>query len=434
MPYSDPCPAPPSNGAHSSAVMALLCLTVFMVALGYASGLPLLQLYLAPYLGDTAEPERIAWHVGMLGGVYMLALFAFAPWWGRLSDRRSRTLALTAGFAAFLAGSAGIAMAGNLWAVYGARLLAGAGAAAILPTAQAYIADVSAPDDRSRRLVLLGSSSFLGFLAGPAVGTWIAGPVMGMTVGQTPRMVNWPPLAMAIVGLPVLVLIVVAMGRSRGRTDAGDLAVRGTAERRRFVFASMVLALLAAFSVGTFEVGFNVFGMQTLGLTSSTIAIMFIICSLAMLAAQSALLLPAVRRRIDQRWLAAAFAVAASALALASLVSGAASLGLLIIAVGVSVGIIAPVVSYELLERDHNESGLVMGRQAAATNLGQALGSFGAGLLFALHPVAPFWAAALALALGACAALTFWGPARNGEIALEHRSPLTHSLPALASG
>ncbi len=74
----------------------------------------------------------------------------------------------------------------------------------------------------------------------------------------------------------------------------------------------MGMALLASFAVGTFEVGFTLFGGQTLGLASGTMAVMFVTCSLAMLAAQSTLLLQGVRRRINQRWVAAAFGTSRS--------------------------------------------------------------------------------------------------------------------------
>lgn len=194
----------------------------------------------------------------------------------------------------------------NLGAVYAACLLAGAGAAAIVPTAQATIADICT-----------------------------------------------------------------SVGRSR-----------------RFVLASMVLAALASFALGNFEVGFTLFGGQTLGLSGSTLAIMVGTCCVAMLATQSRLLLPAVRRRIDKRWVAATFAAAALALSFTAVVSDAGALGALIAVVGTGVGLIGPVLSYELPERDRSEPGGLLGRQAAAGNLGQALGSFSAGLLFALYTAA----------------------------------------------
>jgi hypothetical protein len=178
----------------------------------------------------------------------------------------------------------------------------------------------------------------------------------------------------------------------------------------------MVLAALASFAVGTFEVGFTLFGAQTLGLSGSALAVMFVTCSVAMLGAQSMLLLPAVRRRIDQRWVAATFAVSALALSFTAVVAGAGALVSLIAVVGSGIGLIGPVLSYELLERDRSEPGALLGRQAAAGNLGQALGSFSAGSLFALHPVAPFGLAALMLLFGAGAAYALWGAARDDEI------------------
>ena len=404
--------------------MALLGAAVFVVSLGYGTGLPLIQPYLAQYLGQD-PPQRLAWHVGMLGGVYTFALFLFAPWWGRLSDRHGRAVILMAGFAAFLGGSAAAALAPNLGAVYAARLLAGAGAAAIVPTAQAYIADVSTPVDRSRRFVLLGSASFLGFLAGPAFGSWLAGPVMGVGPGQMPGMVNWPALMIALAGLPILFLTPASLGRDLVNVGLAS-AVAVSVQRRRFVLASMVLAALASFAVGTFEVGFTLFGGQTLGLASSTLAVMFVTCSVAMLVAQSLLLLPGVRRRIDHRWVAATFAGSALALAFTAAVSDAGALGLLVAVVGSGVGLVGPVLSYELLARDGASRGTLLGRQAAAGNLGQALGSIGAGSLFALHPVAPFWMAAIVLLFGAAAAYALWGAARDDEISLASRGEAEH--------
>lgn len=384
---------------------------VFLVSLAYGASLPLAQLYLGEYLPDT-RPQTLAWHVGMLGGVYTFGLFLFAPLWGHLSDAHGRTPVLQWGFATFLAGTLAAALAPTLPAVYVARLIAGAGAAAIMPGAQAFIADISDPDARSRRFVLLGSTAFVGFLAGPVFGTWAVGPIMAMTAGQMPSMVNWPALAVALAGLPVALAVRRALAGwpqalNESRSGREPLA------RRRFVAASMALAFFASFATGTFEVGFSLFGGQTLGLPGRTMAVMFITCSVAMLGAQALLLLPGVRQRIGPVPLAAAFLVSALILAFTSVVPDAAALALLVAAVATSVGMIGPVLSYELLEGDRSSAGSVLGRQAAAGNLGQALGSMLAGAVFALHALAPFWSAALALVLGASATVRWWSPVRR---------------------
>ena len=100
--------------------MALLGAMVFIVSLGYGAGLPLIRPYLLRYLG-AVPASAVAWHVGMLGGVYLFALFLFAPLWGRLSDRHGRMLVLLIGFATFLVGSTATALAPSLGFVYAAR-------------------------------------------------------------------------------------------------------------------------------------------------------------------------------------------------------------------------------------------------------------------------------------------------------------------------
>lgn len=402
-----------SSSRAAPLAVGLLCAVVFLVSLGYGSGLPLVQIYLGRYL---ARPDAaaIAWHVGMLGGTYTFALFVFAPWWGRRSDRHGRMPVLAVGFATYLVGTAMAAVAPNLAAVYMARLLAGAGAAAIMPAAQAFIADISDAEARSRRFVLLGSAVFLGFLTGPAFGSWVAGPLMRMSLPQMPGMVNWPALAVALAGVPLLVVLRSCLA-GVGKQTSSMAPRRSSIFRRRFVVASMVLAFFSSFAAGTFEVGFSLFGGQTLGLPSRTIAVMYIACSLAMLAAQSLLLVPSLRDRLNQRWLAGAFAGSAVALGFTSVVPDAASLALLIGIVGTGVGMVGPVLAHELLERDRSAAGEVLGRQAAAGNLGQAIGSVMAGGAFALHPLAPFWLAAFGLVLGASATLRWWGPAREEQ-------------------
>jgi predicted MFS family arabinose efflux permease len=238
---------------------------------------------------------------------------------------------------------------------------------------------------------------------------------MGMPVGQMGGMLNWSALALALAGLPLLLLAPWCLGRNH--PVAALVAANDSPTRKRFVRASMLLALLASFAVGTFEVGFNLFGSQTLGLTTSTMAVMFITCSVAMLAAQSMLLFSAVRRRIDQRWVATAFAGSALALAFTSLVPDAGSLGLMIAVVATGAGMVGPVLSYELLERHSAAPGRLLGQQAAAGNLGQALGSMGAGSLYTLAPMLPFWVAAVILLIGAALSVAWWGPARIGEVA-----------------
>ena len=99
----------------------------------------------------------------------MLARFVFAPIWGRVSDRVGRRPILLLGLLGSVAGYTLFALAGTLSLLFLGRILMGIFGATI-PTAQAAVADVTAPQDRARGMGLIGAAIGLGFILGPALG------------------------------------------------------------------------------------------------------------------------------------------------------------------------------------------------------------------------------------------------------------------------
>ena len=110
-----------------------------------------------------------AFTYGVLAGGFALAQFFFQPLAGALSDRFGRKPVLLAALAGSGADFAIIAFAPSLFWLAVARILGGV-FAATNSTANAYMADVSAPEDRSRNFGLVGAAFGFGFIAGPLVG------------------------------------------------------------------------------------------------------------------------------------------------------------------------------------------------------------------------------------------------------------------------
>ena len=63
---------------------------MFAIAIGYGIVLPILP-FLVERLARTADPAALSRHTGLLNGTYAIALFLFAPLWGRISDRHLRS-------------------------------------------------------------------------------------------------------------------------------------------------------------------------------------------------------------------------------------------------------------------------------------------------------------------------------------------------------
>ncbi len=143
-------------------------LTVFIDLIGFGLVLPLLPIY-------SQEFGASGFMIGAIMASFSAMQFIFAPAWGRLSDRIGRRpvlLVSTAGaavsYAIFAIGS-GFAGRTALWVILGSRVLAGV-CGANITVAQAYIADVTPPEDRSKKMGLIGMAFGLGFTCGPFIG------------------------------------------------------------------------------------------------------------------------------------------------------------------------------------------------------------------------------------------------------------------------
>lgn len=107
--------------------------------------------------------------IGGLVATYSFMHLTLAPLWGRLSDRFGRRPVLLIGLAGTLAGSLLFAVAGSFALLLLSRIVAG-GLGATLNVAQAYAADESTPERRTRAMGLLGAAFGLGFILGPTIG------------------------------------------------------------------------------------------------------------------------------------------------------------------------------------------------------------------------------------------------------------------------
>ncbi len=368
--------------------IALPLAAVFVVAMGYGMVLPVLPFLLERALGAAAR-EAIAWHTGLLTGVYMLALFLFAPLWGRVSDRVGRRTVILLGLVGFSGAILAFAFSSNLMLAYALRLLAGLFAAAIVPVIFAWIGDEQAPHARARSFAWLYAANALGFLFGPALSGWLT-------------FADAPALPFYVVATLSGLLWFAAYRRfPESRVRSGQ----ATPETKAPSLAGLLaLSLLVMLGLGSFEVGLALHGRQVLNLGPREIGWMFAECSLVMIVVQTLLLAPLIRRRGGRRLLAPGFLAMAAGVGLLPYAANY-SLSLLAVALfAAASGLLIPALAYLVSLAAGAAQGAALGRQTAAASLGQAAGSVAAGWLFTLSVGAPFWVIAGLLALGALAA------------------------------
>ena len=395
---SDGVVAKPGGGFNT------LLAATFVVFLGYGTVLPILPLFLDQVLSMTGADE-VALHTGLLTGVYTLALFGFAPLWGGASDRLGRRAILLWGLAGFALAMLGFSLIRNLPLAYGARALAGAFAAAVIPVALAQAAEYGGAVPRARRFAWLSAASTLGFLSGPMLSGWLASipmvmPQSAMLLGGP---VAWPFVVTA--GLAGVVWLVVY--RHIPERPARLLPSDRHAPEMASTWPTaglLALTLLAMLGLGAFEVGLSLQARQSIGLDPFRIGLLFTACSLVMLAVQILWSTHPPKRLSNGHLISGAFLLMAAGvlgLPYAESFWGAfVTVGLL----GAGSGLLIPLLAYQISLASGSAQGAALGKQTALASLGQAAGSTGAGLLFVGSALGAYWGLAIVLFATAAAA------------------------------
>ncbi|HZH31408.1 MAG TPA: MFS transporter [Pyrinomonadaceae bacterium] len=144
--------------------LLVIFVTVFIDLVGFGIVIPVL-----PYYVEGTKFDATPRTVGILFASYSVMQLIFSPILGRLSDRYGRRPVL---FLSLLGTSLGffiIGFATTLWMLFLGRIIDGITGGNI-STAQAYIADVTTPENRAKGMGLIGAAFGLGFIFGPAIG------------------------------------------------------------------------------------------------------------------------------------------------------------------------------------------------------------------------------------------------------------------------
>jgi DHA1 family tetracycline resistance protein-like MFS transporter len=125
---------------------------------------------LPPLVGRFAgsQADQAFWY-GAVVFAFSLANFVGSPILGALSDSYGRRPVLLLGFCGLALNFFATALSTALWMLIAVRLVGGA-MQANAAVANAYVADISAPEDRAKRFGMLGAMFGIGFILGPTLG------------------------------------------------------------------------------------------------------------------------------------------------------------------------------------------------------------------------------------------------------------------------
>lgn len=162
------------------AAVAFIFITVMLDMLALGMIIPVLPLLIEMFRdGDTASAARM---VGLFAASWAAVQLFAAPLLGSLSDRFGRRPVVLLSNLGLGLDYVLMALAPSLGWLFLGRIISGVTSASV-PTAYAYIADITAPDRRAKAFGLIGAAFGAGFVLGPAVG--------GMLGSWGPRAPFW---------------------------------------------------------------------------------------------------------------------------------------------------------------------------------------------------------------------------------------------------
>jgi MFS transporter, DHA1 family, tetracycline resistance protein len=393
-----------SERAAGARPLTFIFLTVFLDLLGVGILVPVL-----PYI--VAEFRSDALTVGLLSLTFAAAQFLASPVLGAISDRVGRRPVLILSVLGTGAGYFLFGAAHTLWLLFLARLIDGFTGGNV-STAQAYIADVSKPEDRAKNFGLIGAAFGLGFIVGPALGG-----ILSHWGLRTPAYAAGVlSLVTASLGYFILPESLPRDRRVRLPFRLGDLhplGHLGEAVRRPGIARIFMAFFAMSFAMAGLQSNFAVFTRARFGLGPQGNAVLFTLVGVVGVLVQGVLL-----RRIPtggrERSIAmGGLTLMAAGFAATAFVPGIVWLYPAIAVLALGSAAAGPMLTAEVSRSvTGSEQGWVLGSMQSVASLTRIAGPVWAGLAFDhVGPGAPYWTGALWVLAGVAAAALSFRPA-----------------------
>jgi MFS family permease len=386
--------------------LLVIFLIVMVDLMGFGMVIPLLPKY-----ADVFAVDPSGWLIGLLMASYSLMQFIFAPVWGLLSDRIGRRPVLMVGLAGSIVWYVlfGWATIQQSLAWLFVTRIGGGIAGATIPTAQAYIADVTTGSARTRGMALFGMAFGIGFTVGPMV-AWLAVPSGQGDPGP------WPGFVAAMFSATALVLAIVWLPESRAGQASGrrwlDVAGLRAALRRPPLRVLMIAYFVCLLGFVLYETTLSLLLMGSRDFPDppfqyswQSLCLTFVLIGVTLAVVQGGVVRPLARR------------VADAPLALVGCTCEAVGFGLTIAAVArqsnglLLTGMVIIVVGFAFLQptlnamisrqADASRQGGVLGTTQSLNALGRILGAAVAIPLLKWRLTSPYWMGGLLISSSA---------------------------------
>lgn len=369
---------------NNKAPLILLSFNLFIVMVGIGLVIPILPFYIDKFGADART-------LGLLVAVFAFMQFLFAPVWGRLSDKVGRKPLITIGLFGFAIAEFIFAFANGLWMLFLSRILAGTFGSALMPTAMAYVSDVTSSEKRGQGMGIMGAAMGLGIVVGPGIGGWLAEYDLSL-----PFLVAG--IAATIAGILSVIILPESYSKEKRESDARLSA--GEKRDNQFVVMYkalkspvgflLILVFIMSFGLANFQSIFGYYTMQRYGYNPSEVGLIILIVGLVGTVVQGGLVGRLTKRFGEEKVVTSALLISAIGFVMMTLATGFTTVLLTTCLFFLGNSLLRPSLNSFISKLAGSRQGLVMGLNNSFLSLGNVAGPILAGIFFEINIHIPY--------------------------------------------
>lgn len=406
--------------------LIVILLIVFVQLVGAAMVLPILPLYASREFGMT--PTMIT----LLNTAFFAAQFIAGPFIGRLSDNYGRVPILLVSQIGTVIAFLMLGFGQTVWVLFFARILDGITGGNII-VAQAYITDVTEPEDRTKALGYLFAAFGVGFIVGPAVG----GILSSTFSYQTPYI--FAATAAAIVVILTYVVLeetVTDEQKEENKRGGGSKMTIGGVLTNVPLVGILVITFGAQMAFAMLQSTFSLFGEAVLFVENPDraelgVGLLFAMVGVGQIVTQGALLGRLVKQFGDGAVVFIGTIIRSISMFVIVIIAIPLSAGVALFLFAMGTGLQMPALQSIITETvPKNQRGGALGLYQSAQSLSIIVGSAIAGMMFEIDPATPYLFGGVLFAIMALPSwyLMRWGRQQKRE----SETTTTDTMPAIA--
>ncbi len=357
-------------------VLPILFLVMFLVMVGFGIIIPVIP-FLAEEVGGSPT------ELGLLMASYSLMQLVFSPIWGRLSDRIGRKPIMIIGIAGLALSFFISAIADSLLLLFVARIIGGILSSANMPTAMAYVADITTAENRSKGMGIIGAAAGMGFVFGPAIGGIFSKTSLSL-----------PFIIAGILSLVTLLLVIFLLKESlpvEKRTTNTSQNEESRWKGFKGPYTIMyILQLIVTLSMAGLEATFAYFAAQKAGIDTVGLGYIFMIMGFGSAIVQGGLMGPMSKKYGESFIIKVGIFFSIIGFVLILFTSNFWTAAIFLTIFGMGNGVIRPAISALLTKNNTTGHGDVTGLLSSVDSLGRIIGPPLGGWLFSISIGLPF--------------------------------------------